>query len=179
MLTYYDSSREHDEAIAEQMAESLRSFSTDLYADVKCRLENNYVNLSESNGGFDLVFSVNDGMRLGISGSDTQNGDCFSAVLMLGGRCVLFIFSDKSPVSEFKERLSGLVCALAGNRVSVCERIRAHKSREIVFSTLDYEGKRTEVFSQMTLKGLAASLLLWKSSETETVFDLRYNTNLY
>ena len=113
--------RENDEALAIQQAESLRCFAEDICFGINRRLEGCPAVIAHDEGlCYTLDFNTVDRFSVVLMGSETNNGDCFQSMIVLDGFTELLL-SDRRPLDEFKGKLISLVCALAGNKVSISE----------------------------------------------------------
>ena len=161
--------RENEEALARQQAESLRSFAEDIYNEVGSRIPS-AVLTHENELCYTIEFGTADRFSLTLMGSETNNGDCFQAMLVFDGFTDL-LFSDRRPLEDFKGRLVHLICAIVGRKVSVTQVIKKHSQRRIDYSIFK-DGVWETVCSESKLTGFGALLLLWKNSEECLSFDL-------
>ena len=159
--------RENDEALAIQQAESLRCFAEDICFDINRRLEGCPAVIAHDEGlCYTLDFNTVDRFSVVLMGSETNNGDCFQSMIVLDGFSELLL-SDRRPLDEFKGKLISLVCALAGNKVSISEIIEKHRKRYIEYRILNDCGEWETVCAEKKLGGIGAFLLLWKDSEKQ------------
>ena len=166
--------RENDEALAIQQAESLRCFAEDICFDINRRLEGCPAVIAHDEGlCYTLDFNTVDRFSVVLMGSETNNGDCFQSMIVLDGFTDLLL-SDRRPLDEFKGKLISLVCALAGNKVSITEINEKHRKRYIEYRILNDCGEWETVAVEKKLGGIGAFLLLWKDSEKQIFCDLRY-----
>ncbi len=165
------SSRENDEIIMKMQGESLYNFAQELKNAIALGT-GRPVALDGNELAYTLTLDTADSFSLTVFGSDTDNADCFEAIITLDG-CSDYFSCGKDSAEAFKAKLSELVCALAGNTVTVSEILKSHSERVFEYSIKDGEGWKT-VLCEKKLGGFGAALLIWKSKRTDRVFDLRY-----
>ena len=163
--------RENDEALAIEQAESLRCFAEDISNEINRRLGGIAVLTHDGQLSYTLEFNTVDDFSLVLMGSETNNGDCFQAMLVFDGFTDLLL-SDRRPLDEYKKRLTDLVCAIVGNKTGISEVIKKHSERFIEYRVLDANGEWKSVSVTKKLGGAAAFLLLWKDRENILYYDL-------
>ena len=167
--------RENDEALEMQQLESLRYFAEDVYNRICSQLDGVCAELCENDGSFfEIKFETVDSSSVMLMGSDTNNGDCFETFIFLDGSAEYIGFSDRAPLEDFKADLISLICGLFGRQVMIKEAISSHKSRVIEYYYLSESSEWVLIKSVTKQKGFGAFLLLWKDSEIEKVYDLRF-----
>lgn len=167
--------RENDEALEMQQRESLRCFAEDVYNRICSQLDGACAELCDNDGSFyEIKFETVDSISLMLMGSDTNNGDCFEVFVFLDGSAEYIGFSDRAPLEDFKADFISLVCGLSGRQVMIKEVIKSHKSRGIGYYYLSDNSEWVLIKSVTKQKGFGAFLLLWKDSETEKIYDLRF-----
>lgn len=163
--------RENDEALAIEQAESLHCFAEDISNEINRRLGGIAVLTHDGQLSYTLEFNTVDGFSLVLMGSETNNGDCFQAMLVFDGFTDLLL-SDRRPLDEYKKRLTDLVCAIVGNKIGISEVIKKHSERFIEYRVLDENGEWKSVSVTKKLGGAEAFLLLWKDRENVLYYDL-------
>ena len=167
--------RENDEALGMQQRESLRCFAEDVYNRICSQLGGACAKLCDNDGSFfEIKFETVDSASVMLMGSDTNNGDCFEVFVFLDGSAEYIGFSDRAPLEDFKADFISLVCGLLGRQVMIKEVIKSHKSRGIGYYYLSDNSEWVLIKSVTKQKGFGAFLLLWKDSETEKIYDLRF-----
>ncbi len=163
--------RENEEALAMQQAESLRSFAEDIYNEIGSRIPSAV--LTHDGLCYTIDFNTADRFSLVLMGSETNNADCFQAMLVFDGFTDLLL-SDRRPFEEFKAQLVHLVCGIVGRKTSVTQIVKRHTERRIEYKALD-NGTCETVSVEKKLTGFGALLLLWKNSVESLNFDLTIN----
>ena len=163
--------RENDEVLAIEQAESLRCFAEDISNEINRRLGGAAVLTHDGQLSYTFEFDTVDSFSLVLMGSETNNGDCYQAMLVFDG-FTDFLFSDRRPLEEYKARLTDLVCALVGNKICISQVIERHSKRYIEYRILNASGEWESVSIEDKLGGFAAFALLWKSSESVSYYDL-------
>ena len=171
MLTEDDAMTNDDELIEAEQDSFLSAYAQGIYEEIheKC----GHCSISPSTGlSYELEFETVCDFSVTLLGSDTNNGDCVSAFLCIGGDLYM-TSSDRCTPEEFRDRITELISSIAGNIITVRQVVKKHLSRETEFLVMQ-NGELKSVYTETKTKGLAAKLFLWKDRSDERSYDLNF-----
>lgn len=162
---------DNEELIEAEQSAFLSAFAQGVFDEIEQKC--GHCTRNSANGvTHELCFDTMQDFSMTLSGSDTDNGDCLTAFLFIGGDCYM-CSSERCKSIDFRERIISLVCSLAGNDIAVRQSARKHRYMELEFFVL-HDGEYRAVYSETKIRGLAARLFLWRDITEEKRYDLNF-----